>query len=315
VAFVVSRVSPPDPLQAHRPDAHWQATDEAGRIAARVSAWWSNVPALPGHRPGVLGHFSADHADAARSVLDAACAELRARGCDLAIGPMDGTTWRSYRLIVERGEAPPFFLEPDHPQAWPDWWRAAGFDVLARYYSTFNPLSDEPDPRSPRLEEKMRAAGVTIRPLDPSRFEQELEGIYELSLASFADNYLYTPIGRAEFLGLYRAIQPVVRPDFVLVAEHESACVGFVFAVPDLLQVRRNGATDAIVVKTLAVRPGRAFAGLGALLLERLRAAARAAGFRHAIHALMHEANCSRNCATPGFRTLRTYALFARGLV
>lgn len=314
MAFAVSRVSPPDPLQAQRPDAHWQATDEAGRIAARVSAWWSNAPDLPGHHPGILGHFAAEQAAAARTVLDAACAELRARGCDLAIGPMDGTTWRSYRLIVERGETPPFFLEPDHPPAWPEWWRAAGFDVLARYYSTLNPLSDEPDPRASRIEEKMRDAGVTIRPIDPARFEQELEGIYELSLASFADNYLYTPIGLTEFLGLYRAIQPVVRPEFVLVAEQGSACVGFLFAVPDLLQVRRTGATDAIVVKTLAVRPGRAFAGLGALLLERLRVTARAAGLCHAVHALMHEANGSRNCATPGSRTLRTYALFARGL-
>ena len=269
---------------------------------------------MPGHRPGLLGHFAANDPASARLLLDTACAELRAEGCDLAIGPMDGSTWNAYRLVVDRGDTPPFFLEPDHPSAWPDWWKAAGFSEHARYYSTLNPLSHEPDPRTSRLEEKMRAAGVTIRPLDPARFEQELAGIHDLSLASFAGNYLYTPIDRAAFLDLYRPIQPLVRPAFVLLAGLAGGCVGFLFAVPDLLEARRTGSTATLIVKTLAVRPGRPYAGLGALLLERLRVAARSAGFRHAIHALMHEANGSRNFSSDGGRTLRTYALFARSL-
>lgn len=269
---------------------------------------------MDGQRPGVIGHFSADHAAAARAVLEAACAELRTQGCDLAIGPMNGNTWRSYRFVVERGEDPPFFLEPDQPAEWPVWWQEAGFGVLARYYSTLNPLGAGPDPRRARLEQKMRDAGVTIRALDAANFQRDLGLIFDVSLTSFAGNFLYQPVGRPEFLAMYEKIRPFLRPDLVLLAECGGRCAGFLFAVPDHARVRRGGAADTVIVKTLAVLPGRRFAGLGVLLLDRFREVALAAGFASCIHALMHESNHSRNLSAPGFRTLRTYALLARDL-
>lgn len=309
-----SSVEVPVGLRPHGPDAHWVAGSPDGGEPARASAWWSQTPPLAGRRPGVVGHFSAPNPDTARVVLDAACAELRARGCDIAIGPMHGNTWRSYRFIIARGDAPPFLLEPDHPDAWPDWWRQAGFQVLARYYSTLNPLGAEADPRRGRLEAGMREAGVTVRSLDADHFARDLGMIFDTSLASFAGNFLYTPIERAEFFAMYERIRPRLRPDLVLLAECEGRCAGYLFALPDLPPAGGVGATDTVIVKTLAVRPGRRFAGLGALLLDRFREVARAAGFRSCIHALMHQANPSRNFSTTGHRVLRTYALLARDL-
>ena len=70
-----------------------------------------------------------------------------------------------------------------------------------------------------------------------------------------------------------------------------------------------------LVVKTLAVRPDRAYAGLGALLLGHVHRNAAAMGLRRAVHALMHVSNQSR--ALSGHwraRQIRRYALFARVL-
>ncbi|MEY2880581.1 MAG: hypothetical protein RLZZ15_2961, partial [Verrucomicrobiota bacterium] len=142
----------------------------------------------------------------------------------------------------------------------------------------------------------------------------ELGRIFEVSVISFRENYLYTPLGREEFIGQYRALQAKVRPEFVLLAEQAGRPIGYVFAIPDYAEAQRGAPVTTLIVKTLAVLPGRACAGLGALLLAEVHAAAARSGFRRAIHALMHESNRSRNLSAHYARTIRRYTLFSRRL-
>jgi GNAT superfamily N-acetyltransferase len=106
----------------------------------------------------------------------------------------------------------------------------------------------------------------------------------------------------------------MLRPELVLLAEHAGRPVGYVFVVPDLLAAQRGEPVTTVIVKTLAVLPGRAYAGLGAVLLAEVHAAARRLGFRRAMHALMHETNTSRNLSAHYAATIRRYALFLRRL-
>jgi GNAT superfamily N-acetyltransferase len=105
-----------------------------------------------------------------------------------------------------------------------------------------------------------------------------------------------------------------VNPDIVLIAERKGSPVGFVFAVPDLLQGQRGARIDTIVIKTVAVIPGRAYAGLGALLASRCEHIAAGRGYVRSIHALMHESGLSRNISHRYATTIRRYTLFARPL-
>ncbi|HEX2101015.1 MAG TPA: hypothetical protein VHF69_10145, partial [Candidatus Synoicihabitans sp.] len=138
---------------------------------ANVWLWWSQVPTLPGEKLGVIGQFAAETAEAAAAVLGRACAELRARGCTRAVGPMDGNTWRRYRFVTDAGSEPPFFLEPTNPGEWPQWWENAGFSPLAQYLSSASTDLTTRDPRLEGVAARMAELGVTIRPLDLSRFE------------------------------------------------------------------------------------------------------------------------------------------------
>jgi L-amino acid N-acyltransferase YncA len=281
---------------------------------AEAWLWWTHVPALPGERLGVIGGFSATTSAAAWKIFARAEAELRARGCTLAVGPMDGNTWRRYRLVTEPGTEPPFFMEPVNSPEWPEWWRSAAFEPLAEYYSAATEDLTTRDPRLDGVTARMATAGITIRALNPADFEADLVKIYEVSVASFQDNYLYTPLPRDAFLAQYRAIQARVKPELVLLAEQERGPVGYVFAVPDYAQAQRGEPVTTIIVKTLAVLPARTNAGLGALLLARVHEAAQSMGFTRAIHALMHETNKSRNLSARYAHTIRRYTLFAKRL-
>jgi GNAT superfamily N-acetyltransferase len=304
----------PDELHRDQPDAHRTHVCD-GDLVARCSLWWTAGPSLPGERLGRIGHYYAADPAAGTALLHAACDELARRGCTLALGPMDGTTWRPYRLITDRGPEPPFFLELDHPEDWPAHYLGAGFTPQAHYLSALAPARPAADERLERQREHFARLGVTLRPVRLADWTHELRAVHAVTHAAFARNYLFSPLDEAAFIAQYRAVRSFVEAALFFLAEHAGRLVGFLFAVPDLLQARRGGPVDRLILKTLAVLPERPYLGLGSLLLGEAHVAAGRRGHRGVIHALMHESTLSL-AASRYFeaQVIRRYDLFGRRL-
>jgi GNAT superfamily N-acetyltransferase len=304
-----------DTVAAHRADGHLVALDPAGAITARCSLWWRSAPPLPDHRPGIIGHYAAGSAAAGFALLKAACLGLAARGCTVAVGPMDGSTWRSYRQIIRTSPRPGFFLEPDSPPGWASHFELSGFKPLARYFSAMTGRLDDPTLPAPDHRGRLTGHGIILRPLEPERFEEELCRIYPLCLESFKDNLLFTPIPEEAFVSTHRPLRPHLTPGLSWVAELKKTAIGFVFALPDILQARRGETLDTVVLKTLAVAPEFRGVGLGHMLVAACQSAAVGRGFRHVIHALIREGNPSVRISAHYARSIRSYTLFAGELV
>jgi L-amino acid N-acyltransferase YncA len=300
-------------LERDAPDRHLTVV-EGGEFKARASVWWTTRMQMAGMRVGAIGHYAASHEVAGHDVLCRACDQLKAAGCSMAVGPMDGNTWRPYRFVTERGAERPFFLEPDNPDEWPHHFTSAGFGVLATYTSAVVDDLRRRDARLAEAERRLAHNGVTIRSLNREALDEELHRIYRLSCRAFERNFLYSPLDELEFADRYRSLVPLARTELVLLAEHAGELVGLLFAVPDILPARGALAADTVVIKTVAVARGRPYAGLGSILVARTHHRAAQLGYRRAIHALMHEQNVSRNISRRYARTIRRYALFARQL-
>jgi GNAT superfamily N-acetyltransferase len=302
-----------------RQAADWSCVlvNAAGQAVARCSLWWKQTPDYPGHTIGYVGHYAVSEAAAAPVLLAGACERLAAERCSLAVGPVDGSTWQRYRLLTERGTEPPFFMEPDNPDEWPGQFLDAGFTPLAEYHSAVNDGLTGPYPAAyaARLaadERRVAERGITVAPLRSDRFDDEMRRVHALSLVSFKGNFLYTPIGEAEFLAQYAPIRAHLRPELVLLAERQGELVGYIFAIPNLLQAQTGRPMDTAIVKTMAVHPDCGGVGLGSLLMARCQQAIRAAGFTRAIHALFHADNRSGRISGHTARVIRRYTLFAR---
>jgi GNAT superfamily N-acetyltransferase len=304
----------PEAVARQAPELSFFLENIAGDAVARCSLWWRQTPAYSGHRIGYVGHYAVADPQAAPVLLRLASERLAAEGCTLAVGPVDGNTWQRYRLITERGTEPPFFLEPDNPDDWPGQFSAAGFTPLAQYYSALNSSLAADDPRAAALDRRVTDRDIIIQRLRPERFDEVMRRVHALSLLSFRDNFLYSPISEADFISQYAPLAPHLRPDLVLLAERGEELVGYIFALPDLLQARRGQVADTVIVKTMAVHAEYAGIGLGSLLMARCQEAARAAGFKRAIHALFHGANRSGKISSHTARVMRRYTLFARPL-
>ena len=311
-AASLPRFKPAD-FDAQYADVHLCAVSAGGGVQARCSLWWNHVPAYEQHRLGVIGHYSAAGDEAATAVLAAAQERLRLAGCTLAVGPMNGNTWRSYRFVTERGEQPPFFLEPMNPPEWPLQFEREGFSSLASYFSALNSDLSRPDPRIPAIENRMADAGVAIRSARAD-LRREMEKIYGVSQVSFRQNFLYTEIPEAVFVAMYQPLFSLVRPELVLIAERASECVGYLFAIPDLAQKARDLDVDTFIIKTVSILPRPEIRGLGTLLVARAQQLGHEMGFRHCIHALMFEDNISLNISRHYAAIMRKYTLYSKAL-
>jgi GNAT superfamily N-acetyltransferase len=296
------------------PQSHWSFSDGRGKTIGRCSLWWQCTPAFGDHCVGLIGHYAAADSSAARQVLQQACRQLGEQGCTIAISPMDGTTWKQYRLVTQRSPEPTFFLEPDNPTDWPDHFEENGFEPIAHYFSALNDDLRHPEPGVAQVAGRMAMRGVRTRPLQSERFDAELRRIYQVATVVFRNNLLYSPIAEADFVAYYGTLRMIVPPDLVLIAERREQPVGFVFAAPDLLQIQRGQPVDTIIVKSLAVLPDRRLAGLGNLLLTQVQTRAVELGFTRAIYALVRDVPALRRMSGRYAGCIRRYALFAKVL-
>ena len=304
----------PEMFALTSPSRHLALLDATGELVARCSLWRARDADGEPTAAGLVGHYAAADADAGGELLEHASAWHRSEGCERVIGPMDGSTWHRYRLVTDRGTELAFFLEPDNPDDWPRHFTDTGFVPLATYLSMLNLDISQTDPRSDQRLAELERAGVTLRTIDIERFDEELAAIHKLSLAAFARNFLYSPIGLETFVASYRPILPHLEPQLVLLAECDGVLIGFVFGMPDLMEPARGEPLCTVIIKSLAVHPAWAGDGLGTVLGDYLLRAARKLGFERAIHALMREDSVSARMAVPHATTMRRYTLYEKSL-
>ena len=283
---------------------------------ARCAALWNAAMHLPdGETPGVIGWFAAregaEAADAARTVLDAATAALRAdHGAQCVVGPLDFCTWNAYRLALPEAGPRRFLPDVDTPPHYPALFESAGFAKLADYSSTV--LTPDPTTwsRLDRAAARFAARGIRVDPFDPSRAERDLLDIFAVARVAFSKAFLYTPISEEGFLARYRPFVPRIVPELVRIARYASGePAGFVFAIPNPLS---RPDMPELVAKTVAVMPDPVLRGLGAWLVEDIHKRAAGHGFRIVYHALMHEANDSANITAGAATVVRRYRLYVR---
>ncbi len=297
---------------------------------ARAVARLSPLHRTPVGAPyGMIGFFEAmNDREAVSALFDRAVSWLRERGAGPVIGPMNGDTWHNYRLNIGPHDQPPFLMEPYQPLYYQALWERYGFRPLEGYSSTFVTRLDAAIENTEAIARRCEKHGYVLERIALNRFERELGRLYELSCAVFEGNFLYSPISRDEFIGLYADSRRLLDPDLIWFARSPAGQdVGFVFAFADCFRAVRamagrrtalarltflllKGRTDAVNIKTMGVRPEVRGSGVALLLMNRIYRTAREKGFRRANLCLMRDGNPSARMDGKQGHLLRRYALY-----
>lgn len=263
------------------------------------------------HKVGLIGEFKCQETvslDESKVLFDKLFEELQAQGATKIVGPMDGNTWQSYRLTTYYGDQPTFTMEPYTPKHYIAHWENAGFVPEETYSSYITAVKDWEDKRVDKLHK--RFADLKFSSLEQS----DLSAIFDLSLQSFIRNPYYIPIDKEVYLKKYGNMISMLKPNVSTVVYDGNELVGYLFAMMDMNRTADGYSTNRIILKTIAIKEDRKYAGLGTYLLAKLIDNAKEMGVEHAIHALMYDKNAVQNIIKDNSQQLRQYTLYKREL-
>ncbi|MFN0034881.1 MAG: hypothetical protein ACKVUS_07440 [Saprospiraceae bacterium] len=271
-------------------------------------------PALffEGKPAGCFGNFdSLNHPEAAKRLLSAASETAADLGKPMLIGPMNASTWGEYRVAVNAFDYT-YLLDVQHPHYYADLLRQAGLQPIGRYVTHLDTDLLYNQDRLMRARKLLSPLHLTFRNIDLENYDLELDKIYAFCMASFASNYLFTPIEKGNFKSKYLPLKAFLRPEYIVLCEDElRALRGLIFAVPNYSDAQQKG----MVIKTIAKSPSPKFAGLATILGAMLYDKMKADGFQYALHAFMEEHNGSVNLSHYfSGNVVKRYELFGVGI-
>lgn len=227
------------------------------------------------------------------------------------IGPINGSTWDNYRLPVE-GVHPRFFTEELLKNYYPIHFRQNKFEILTEYYSTIiSNLNEYISDLEPPRDIFLNSSGLQVRGISKENFQEDMKLVYKFSMDLFSSNYLFSPVSETYFLKKYLPIKQFIDPDYCLLVFDKNDLVALFFCLPDIF----NPSSSTLIVKTIAGKSGRKYAGISSWLFRRIIKKATQNGYTHIINAFMHKNNTSLNISLKyKSEIIRTYCLYIKNL-
>jgi len=269
----------------------------------------------------------------------------REQGAQKIYGPINFTTFGSYRLRISGFEQGAFQGEPWNPTYYPALLETLGYQTCYRYRTDI--ATDLPGmvrtnaPHIAVLREKAAQAGLRVENLTPDYWLSQLDQLYAFIDLIFGGNFAYSRISKEAFVAACG--EPFARTmcpqTSVVVKDRNDNIAGFFLCFPDysplcrqatpghtpLSEIRfdRDGerlpSPRLLLAKTTGVHPDYRSAGLFTLMSMEVTIRAVAAGYAHAASCLVREDNnsisySSRHKESTMSMDPRWYALYAKAL-
>ena len=209
-------------------------TLDVGRITAIVNA--GHIERYNEQR-GFFGFFECDDdLPAAKALFDAAKDWLHAQGMTSIRGPANPSLNYECGLLIEGFDTAPFFMMTHNKPYYAGLVEAQGFGKVEDLYAFWGQLSmlSSLDAKLGVMVEGVKERfGVTVRPLDRSRFDEEVRMFLEIYNSSLSGTWGFVPLTPAEINHMAASLKHLIVPELALVAEVEGRPIGTVFCLLD----------------------------------------------------------------------------------
>ena len=312
--------------------------ERRGKAVGRVAVFVNDVHNRKyGETRGFFGFFECvDDVAVARALFEAGRAWLAARGMTSWRGPVNPSLNYTCGLLIEGFDSPPTFLMTYNPPYYAALIEACGFaksQDLYAYEMDVALLAKLVDRYKPAVLASFEGEDISLRQLDPSRFDEEVRTYLEIYNLALDGTWGFTPLQEGEVKRIAADLRHVIAPEFMAFAVSGGKTIGAVLALLDFNQIIRKldgrllpfgifrlmlGRRRIDVARAMAVTMTPAFqqSGLGIVLLDRLVDTARPWGLKLWEFSWVLESNESSRGTLErlGTRRSKTYRIYDRAL-
>jgi len=238
--------SPKNPFLKHAEIVPFVALKEgivAGRIAAIVDR---NYIDYQREKVGFFGFFECIRdITVAQTLLEHVKNQVRNKGMEGLLGPLNPSTNDECGLLVEGFDAPPFFMMPHNPPYYRDLLEQCGLHKVKDLFANLIVDDGSIPARIVRVHDRVRKrlSGLNIRSINMKMLHDEVQKFQEIYNEAWRDNWGFVPPTAEELDVMIKRLRPLTDPDLALFAEVGTEPVAFALALPNYNVVlkRLNG--------------------------------------------------------------------------
>ncbi|MDE2834348.1 MAG: hypothetical protein OXM02_07480 [Bacteroidota bacterium] len=224
------------------------AVDADNRVVGRIAGIF-NGEHLRMHQDqaGFFGFFECEEKyETAVVLLDAAAAWVRSQGLSIMRGPTNPTLNDSSGLLVDGFDRVPSILMTYNYPYYEEFLTRWGFERVMRlwaYYIHRKHVQFDRLRRGANIVHR-RNPGLSLRTLDMSRYEQDVQIVRDIYNDAWKNNWGFVPVTDAEFSHLAASMKQIVDPRVCFFVLLNGVPVGFTISLPNInpaLQRLPNG--------------------------------------------------------------------------
>ena len=152
-----------------------------------------------------------------------------------ATGPFTLSINDETGLLIDGFDTPPYLMMGHVPRYYGPRVEEQGYrkarDLIAYAFDVAAP----PPPRARRMLERLsKGAGLSFRPIDMRRFDQELQTIVDIFNDAWSDNWGFVPMTPAEVRYMGKNLKPIVRAEYAWIGEVDGEPAAMTVTLPNL---------------------------------------------------------------------------------
>ena len=232
-------------IQIERPSEIIVFQDEAGKMAGNLNLW-HNRPNYNGKKTSYIGNIMIFEKyrkeEFEKEIFDKLFEELRKNEIEVIIGPLNGTTWNTYRYVTKTGNRKPFLMEPWNEGYYVELFQKIGFNPLANYISTImenmNPVKRENlSKKIEKIKKFDYYKDIKVKSAENENILEILNKVYDLTIEAFKNNFLYSELEREIFIKMYMKYEDKIVKKFFKTLYLKDELIGYVFGIPDYTEL------------------------------------------------------------------------------
>ncbi len=229
-----SLFSDKNPFFLHADEKYFLAVKGSRKVGRIVSFINRRHNEFHNEKTGFFGFFDCiNDISVANSLFDRAAKHLKKEGMVIMRGPMNFSTNEECGFLLEGFDEAPMLMTPYNPSYYNNLAEVYGMKKVKDLFAFIYNVQEVLPVKVLRVAAIAENKGIKVRPIDKSKFKEEMLIFKEIYNSAWEKNWGFIPLTEDELYFMSNRMKQIVIPELTLIAEDRGKPVGFMGLLPD----------------------------------------------------------------------------------